>query len=82
MAASLCFYLQLNYMFLKQCVEGSPIVPIQQQWLDAMLTRVPLQLREGPGRDELLQELCREVSDNFLSGMVKHTGSPTTTVCL
>ncbi|XP_046897139.1 dynein axonemal heavy chain 12 [Hypomesus transpacificus] len=64
---------RLNYMFLKQCVEGSPIVPIQQQWLDAMLTRVPLQLREGPGRDELLQELCREVSDNFLSGMVKHT---------
>ncbi|XP_062316503.1 dynein axonemal heavy chain 12 [Osmerus eperlanus] len=63
----------LNYMFLKQCVEGSPIVPIQQQWLDAMLTRVPPQLREGPGRDELLQELCREVSDNFLSGMVKHT---------
>uniref|UniRef100_A0A8C8MKR5 Dynein axonemal heavy chain 12 n=1 Tax=Oncorhynchus tshawytscha TaxID=74940 RepID=A0A8C8MKR5_ONCTS len=68
-------HLQLNYMFLKECVEGSPVVPIQQQWLDAMLTRIPPQLRVGPGRDELLQELCREVSENFLSGMVKHTVS-------
>lgn len=67
-------HLQLNYMFLKECVEGSPVVPIQQQWLDAMLTRIPPQLRVGPGRDELLQDLCREVSENFLSGMVKHTG--------
>nr|XP_046220993.1 dynein axonemal heavy chain 12 [Oncorhynchus gorbuscha] len=66
---------RLNYMFLKECVEGSPVVPIQQQWLDAMLTRIPPQLRVGPGRDELLQELCREVSENFLSGMVKHTVS-------
>uniref|UniRef100_A0A674AUS2 Dynein axonemal heavy chain 12 n=1 Tax=Salmo trutta TaxID=8032 RepID=A0A674AUS2_SALTR len=66
-------HLQLNYMFLKECVEGSPVVPIQQQWLDAMLTRIPPQLRVGPGRDELLQDLCREVSENFLSGMVKHT---------
>ncbi|XP_045065490.1 dynein axonemal heavy chain 12 [Coregonus clupeaformis] len=64
---------RLNYMFLKQCVEGSPMVPIQQQWLDAMLTRVPPQLRVGKGRDELLQELCMEVSENFLSGMIKHT---------
>ncbi|XP_029579694.1 dynein heavy chain 12, axonemal isoform X2 [Salmo trutta] len=64
---------RLNYMFLKECVEGSPVVPIQQQWLDAMLTRIPPQLRVGPGRDELLQDLCREVSENFLSGMVKHT---------
>uniref|UniRef100_A0A674AX37 Dynein axonemal heavy chain 12 n=1 Tax=Salmo trutta TaxID=8032 RepID=A0A674AX37_SALTR len=54
-------HLQLNYMFLKECVEGSPVVPIQQQWLDAMLTRIPPQLRVGPGRDELLQDLCREI---------------------
>ncbi|XP_015203470.2 dynein axonemal heavy chain 12 isoform X1 [Lepisosteus oculatus] len=64
---------RMNYMFLKQCVESSPIVPIQQRWLDAMLTRVPAQLRQGPGRQELLDELCQEVSANFQSGMVKHT---------
>ncbi|XP_041955531.1 dynein heavy chain 12, axonemal isoform X1 [Alosa sapidissima] len=62
-----------NYTFLKTCVEANPIVPIQQQWLDAMLTRVPPQLRQGPGRQELLEELCKEVSENFMAGMVKHT---------
>ncbi|XP_063065421.1 dynein axonemal heavy chain 12 [Engraulis encrasicolus] len=62
-----------NYMFLKQCVEASPIVPIQQEWLDAMLMRVPPQLRQRPGHQELLEELCKEVSDNFMKGMVQHT---------
>lgn len=61
-------------MFLKQCVEASPIVPIQQEWLDAMLMRVPPQLRQRPGHQELLEELCKEVSDNFMKGMVQHTG--------
>ncbi|KAK1801742.1 hypothetical protein P4O66_022373 [Electrophorus voltai] len=74
----LCFCshhpLQMNYTFLKQCVERSPIMPIQQQWLDATLSRVPSPLRHGPGRQELLEELCREVSEEFLHVMVKHTG--------
>ncbi|XP_056131285.1 dynein axonemal heavy chain 12 [Lampris incognitus] len=63
----------MNYMFLKKCVESSPVVPIQKQCLDAMLTRVPVQLREGAGQDELLQELCKEVSNDFLNGMIRHT---------
>ncbi|XP_066529410.1 dynein axonemal heavy chain 12 [Hoplias malabaricus] len=62
---------RMNYMFLKQCVERSPIVPIQQHWLDNMLARVSPELRQG--KQELLDELCKEVSENFLSGMVKHT---------
>ncbi|XP_034168074.2 LOW QUALITY PROTEIN: dynein axonemal heavy chain 12 [Pangasianodon hypophthalmus] len=64
---------QMNYMFLKQCVESRPIVPIQQQWLDNMLSLIPPQLRLEPGRTELLEELCKEVSTNFLSTMVKFT---------
>ncbi|MCI4387417.1 hypothetical protein PGIGA_G00073950 [Pangasianodon gigas] len=64
---------QMNYMFLKQCVESRPIVPIQQQWLDNMLSLIPPQLRLAPGRTELLEELCKEVSTNFLSTMVKFT---------
>ncbi|XP_071374585.1 dynein axonemal heavy chain 12 [Centroberyx affinis] len=64
---------RMNYMFLKQCVESSPIVPIQQQWLDSILARVPPKLKEGPGRDKLLHDLCKEVSDNYHSAIVKHT---------
>uniref|UniRef100_A0A6Q2WX96 Dynein axonemal heavy chain 12 n=1 Tax=Esox lucius TaxID=8010 RepID=A0A6Q2WX96_ESOLU len=70
----LCSHLQLNYMFLKQCVEHCPVAPIQEQWLDAMLVLVPPKLHEGPGRENMLQDLCREVSENFLNEMVKHTG--------
>uniref|UniRef100_A0A3P8ZCE8 AAA+ ATPase domain-containing protein n=1 Tax=Esox lucius TaxID=8010 RepID=A0A3P8ZCE8_ESOLU len=69
----LCSHLQLNYMFLKQCVEHCPVAPIQEQWLDAMLVLVPPKLHEGPGRENMLQDLCREVSENFLNEMVKHT---------
>lgn len=61
-------------MFQKQCVESRPVVPIQQQWLDAIVARVPPQLREGPGRDKLLQELCEEVSTDYLNAIVEHTG--------
>ncbi|XP_017568229.2 dynein heavy chain 12, axonemal isoform X1 [Pygocentrus nattereri] len=61
---------RMNYLFLKQCVEKSPIVPIQEHWLDDVVTRVSPQLRQG--REELLEELCKEVSENYLSSMVKH----------
>ncbi|XP_062872057.1 dynein axonemal heavy chain 12 [Trichomycterus rosablanca] len=64
---------QMNYMFLRQCVEKSPIAPIQQHWLDNMLSRVSPCLREGSGRMELLEELCKEVSENFHTDMLEHT---------
>ncbi|KTG42929.1 hypothetical protein cypCar_00000501 [Cyprinus carpio] len=62
----------MNYLFLKECVEQSPVAPFQQQWLDAMLARVPHQLRQGPGRQELLEDICKEVSETYLRVMTKH----------
>uniref|UniRef100_A0A8C9V3D7 Dynein axonemal heavy chain 12 n=1 Tax=Scleropages formosus TaxID=113540 RepID=A0A8C9V3D7_SCLFO len=70
----------MNYSFLKSCVEGRPIAPIPQQWLDSIFTRVPQQLRQEPRNLDLLKELCKEVSENFLSDMVKHTGQPPITL--
>uniref|UniRef100_A0A8C1KRB1 Dynein axonemal heavy chain 12 n=1 Tax=Cyprinus carpio TaxID=7962 RepID=A0A8C1KRB1_CYPCA len=64
----------MNYLFLKECVEQSPVAPFQQQWLDAMLARVPHQLRQGPGRQELLEDICKEVSETYLRVMTKHRG--------
>ncbi|XP_065142098.1 dynein axonemal heavy chain 12-like [Paramisgurnus dabryanus] len=37
-----------------------------------MLARVSPQLRQGPGRLELLEEICREVSESYLRVMIKH----------
>ncbi|KAG9335134.1 hypothetical protein JZ751_005606, partial [Albula glossodonta] len=64
---------RLNFSFLKQCVERRPMVPIQQECLDSILSRVPLHLRQGPGRQELVDLLCQEVREEFRSSMVQHT---------
>ncbi|XP_067302544.1 dynein axonemal heavy chain 12 [Pseudorasbora parva] len=62
----------MNYLFLKECVEKSPVAPFQQQWLDAMLARVSHRLRQGPGRQELLEVICKEVAETYLRVMIKH----------
>uniref|UniRef100_A0A3Q0SWQ6 Dynein heavy chain linker domain-containing protein n=1 Tax=Amphilophus citrinellus TaxID=61819 RepID=A0A3Q0SWQ6_AMPCI len=72
-----CFFffvlLQMNYNFLKQCVERCKFPPVQQQWLDSIVDRVPSKLRASPKAKKLLQELCEEVSDNFHNVTVKYT---------
>lgn len=67
--------LQMNYTFLKKCVESRPFAPIQQQWLDSIISRIPPKLKEGPKANNLLQELCNEISSDFHSVIVKHTGT-------
>lgn len=67
--------LQMNYTFLKQCVESRPFAPIQQQWFDSIISRVPPKLKERPKANNLLQELCIEVSSDFHNVIVKHTGA-------
>ncbi|KAB0407054.1 hypothetical protein E2I00_010801, partial [Balaenoptera physalus] len=61
-----------NYMYLKQCVESSPIVPIQQEWLDHMLMLIPESLKEGKEREELIQSLINEVSSDFEKSMKRY----------
>ncbi|XP_055269255.1 dynein axonemal heavy chain 12 [Moschus berezovskii] len=61
-----------NYMYLKQCVESSPIVPLQQEWLDHMLMLVPESLKEGKEREELVQSLIKEVSIDFEKSMKRY----------
>ncbi|KAI4553816.1 hypothetical protein MJT46_015996 [Ovis ammon polii x Ovis aries] len=63
---------KFNYMYLKQCVESSPIVPIQQEWLDHMLMLVPESLKEGKEREELVQSLINEVSHDFEKSMKRY----------
>lgn len=67
-------YSQFNYIYLKQCVESSPIVPIQQEWLDHMLMLVPESLKEGKEREELVQSLINEVSHDFEKSMKRYLG--------
>nr|BAB63022.1 hypothetical protein [Macaca fascicularis] len=61
-----------NYIYMKQCVESSPIVPIQQEWLDHMLRLIPESLKEGKEREELLESLINEVSSDFENSMKRY----------
>ncbi|GCC21888.1 hypothetical protein chiPu_0000270 [Chiloscyllium punctatum] len=59
----------LNYLFMKRCVESSPVVPIQKEWLDSILTLVPVSLREGKVREIIVNELFEEVVEDFEKSM-------------
>jgi dynein heavy chain len=59
---------------MKQCVESSPIVPIQQEWLDHILMLIPEHLKEGKEKEELLESLKNEVSSDFVKSMKRYLG--------
>lgn len=59
---------------MKRCVESSPIVPIQQEWLDHMLMLIPESLKEGKKREELVESLINEVSSDFEKSMKRYLG--------
>uniref|UniRef100_A0A673A977 Dynein axonemal heavy chain 12 n=1 Tax=Sphaeramia orbicularis TaxID=375764 RepID=A0A673A977_9TELE len=61
----------MNYMFLKQRVGSGPFAPIQRQWLDSIVARLLPELKDSPEKNRLLQDLCLEVSDGFLSTVLK-----------
>ncbi|XP_012658003.1 dynein heavy chain 12, axonemal [Otolemur garnettii] len=61
-----------NYLYMKQCVESSPIVPIQQEWVDHMLMLIPESLKIGKEREELIDSLIKEVSNDFENSMKRY----------
>ncbi|NXF75625.1 DYH7 protein, partial [Sclerurus mexicanus] len=60
---------QLDYLFMKQCVQSNPMVPIQQQWLQSMLALVPQSLMEGKDRELLTEELLGEIVRDYEKSM-------------
>ncbi|XP_061837093.1 dynein axonemal heavy chain 12-like [Nerophis lumbriciformis] len=64
---------RMNYIFLKQCVESRPVIPIPQQWLKSIDGKIPPKLKDNTQKSKLLQELLCEVTDNFHDVIVKYT---------
>ncbi|XP_063282951.1 dynein axonemal heavy chain 12 [Pelobates fuscus] len=63
---------RLNYLYMKNCVESSPVVPIQKHWLNSILSNVPASLQQGKDREDLVKELLEEVSQDFEKSMKRH----------
>ncbi|XP_029456789.1 LOW QUALITY PROTEIN: dynein heavy chain 12, axonemal [Rhinatrema bivittatum] len=61
-----------NYLFLKSRVESSTVVPIQRQWLNAMLLLIPQSLKEGKNKEALVQELLKEVNSDYEKSMKRY----------
>ncbi|KAH9504289.1 Dynein heavy chain 12, axonemal [Bulinus truncatus] len=65
---------QLNYRFLKSCVETGHVEPMQQSWSDRVLELIPEELKHGKILSQLLHELLEEVKTLFESSMKKSMG--------
>uniref|UniRef100_A0A2R9AUL9 Dynein axonemal heavy chain 12 n=1 Tax=Pan paniscus TaxID=9597 RepID=A0A2R9AUL9_PANPA len=61
-----------NSSSIKKKIKCSPLVPIQQEWLDHMLRLIPESLKEGKEREELLESLINEVSSDFENSMKRY----------
>ncbi|NWU76504.1 DYH7 protein, partial [Onychorhynchus coronatus] len=58
-----------DYLFMKQRVQSNPVVPIQQQWLGAVLALVPRSLTEGKDGELLTRELLGEIVRDYEKSM-------------
>uniref|UniRef100_A0A3Q2YVI0 Dynein heavy chain linker domain-containing protein n=1 Tax=Hippocampus comes TaxID=109280 RepID=A0A3Q2YVI0_HIPCM len=63
----------MNRIFLRQCIESRPVIPIPQEWLDSIDGQIPPQLKDSPQKNKLLYQLLTEVSDNFHDVIIKYT---------
>ena len=59
--------LQMNYYFLKSCVENSPIPPIQEKWLQNIKDKISADLKKD--RDKEMDVILVEIKDNFYNSM-------------
>ena len=67
-------FIQLNYQFMKKCVEGAPITPMQKEWAQKIVHMIPERLRATPVLKECIRELFDEVKKDYTTSMKKSMG--------
>lgn len=65
---------QLNYQYLKKCVEAGPVTPVQQHWNDNILKMVPERLQQNPALQASIMDLFAEVKQDYNASMKKSMG--------
>lgn len=66
--------LQLNYQYLKKCVESGPITPMQKEWSEHILTMIPEKLQMTVPLKEVISELFEEIKEDYTGSMKKSMG--------
>lgn len=72
---SIFIFWQLNYKFLKSCVENGPVEAMQHSWIEKICKLIPEHLCQGKKLHELMQELFEEVRSDYESSMRKSMGN-------
>nr|XP_026690532.1 dynein heavy chain 12, axonemal isoform X1 [Ciona intestinalis] len=64
------------YMYMKKCVESGPVVPIQDEWLQSILMKIPPHLKVSKQQNQRINEIFEEVKIDFEAStrksMVQH----------
>ena len=68
------FLLQLNFQFMKRCVESGPTTSIQDEWYDNILELIPHHLKDKKEYRDALKALFEEVVTDFAKSMKKSMG--------
>ncbi len=71
------FVLQLNYLYLRKCVESAPVTSMQQEWFDNILSMIPAELKKQKGFNAYKKALFAEIEVNFVKSMKKSMGRQT-----
>ncbi|GAB1601341.1 dynein heavy chain 12, axonemal-like isoform X2 [Argonauta hians] len=60
---------QENYLLLRQKIWDGSLVPVQAEWFDRILDRIPSKLKNLPNSQEVLKTMFAEVAANYERSM-------------
>lgn len=66
--------MQLNYQFMKKCVQDGPVTPMADDWWDSILTMIPPKLVLSPALQPHIRELYDEVKGEYEVSIRKAMG--------
>ena len=70
-----CDVLQLNYQFMKRCVESGPVTELQTTWFENILSLIPAMLKDNRHHHTVMKSLFDEIVANFKESMKKSMGT-------
>lgn len=65
---------QLNYQFMKKCVQEGPVTPMADDWWDTILTMIPSRLVSSSQLQPYVKELHDEVKVQYEASIRKAMG--------
>ena len=62
------------YLYMKKCVESGPVVPLQNHWLESMMSKISNHLKSTNKQKEQISEIVDEIKANYETSTRKSMG--------